>query len=297
MSSCANCGKGEEDSIKLKTCTACKAVKYCNAACQKAHRPQHKNECRKRAVELQDEDLFKQTREEDCPICCIRLPASDSGKRYQVCCGKVICSGCMFGVQVRDDVDTKCPFCRVPTPYEVETEIFVERFYKRMEFGDTEAMYHIGYYHMYGDLGFPLNPEKAFELFIRAADLGHASANYQLGKAYFLGQGPVERDVMKAIHYKKLAAMGGDLVARHSLGLIEAGVGNMDKALKHYMIALKSGYKTSLDEVRSLYTKGRATKKDYENALRSWQAYLDEIRSDQRDEAANCSSGYQYIDK
>ena len=102
---------------------------------------------------------------------------------------------------------------------------------------------------------------------------------------------------MKAIHYKKLGAMGGDLVARHSLGLIEAGVGNMDKALKHYMIALKSGYKTSLDEVRSLYTKGRATKKDYENALRSWQAYLDEIRSDDRDEAAKCSSGYQYIDK
>ena len=27
---CANCGKGEEESHKLKSCTACKLVKYCN---------------------------------------------------------------------------------------------------------------------------------------------------------------------------------------------------------------------------------------------------------------------------
>ena len=72
MSSCANCGKGEEDSDNLKTCNGCKMVKYCNAGCQKAHRPQHKGECKKRAVELHNEALFKQPPpNEECPICMI----------------------------------------------------------------------------------------------------------------------------------------------------------------------------------------------------------------------------------
>ena len=57
---CANCGKGEEEITSLKACVACKIVKYCSRDCQKAHRPQHKKECRKRAAELHDEALFKQ---------------------------------------------------------------------------------------------------------------------------------------------------------------------------------------------------------------------------------------------
>ena len=52
---CANCGKGEECSGDLlKSCTACKMVKYCNRDCQIAHRPQHKKACKKRAAELHD---------------------------------------------------------------------------------------------------------------------------------------------------------------------------------------------------------------------------------------------------
>ena len=57
---CANCGKGEEASINLKSCTACKLVKYCNRDCQIAHQPQHKRECKKRAKELYEEKLFEQ---------------------------------------------------------------------------------------------------------------------------------------------------------------------------------------------------------------------------------------------
>jgi len=58
MLGCANCGKGEEGANSLKVCTACKMVKYCNVACQKAHRSQHKKDCKKRATELQVESLF-----------------------------------------------------------------------------------------------------------------------------------------------------------------------------------------------------------------------------------------------
>ena len=58
---CANCGKGEESNGDLKACTACKLVKYCNRDCQIAHRPLHKKACKKRAAELHDEELFKET--------------------------------------------------------------------------------------------------------------------------------------------------------------------------------------------------------------------------------------------
>ena len=70
LTTCANCGKGEESSGDLKACTACKLVKYCNRECQIAHRPLHKKACKKRAAELHDEALFKEhPPPEDCPIC------------------------------------------------------------------------------------------------------------------------------------------------------------------------------------------------------------------------------------
>eukprot|EP00985_Skeletonema_marinoi_P026872 scaffold21234_cov73-Skeletonema_marinoi.AAC.1 len=60
MMCCASCGTAEVDDIKLKTCTACKSVRYCSIKCQKEHRSQHKRACKKRAAELHDEILFKQ---------------------------------------------------------------------------------------------------------------------------------------------------------------------------------------------------------------------------------------------
>ena len=56
---CANCAKEEDEDNNLKFCGACKLVKYCSAACQRAHRPLHKRECKQRVAELHDEALFK----------------------------------------------------------------------------------------------------------------------------------------------------------------------------------------------------------------------------------------------
>ena len=75
---CANCGKGEESSVDLKSCTACKMVKYCNRQCQIAHRPQHKKACKKRAKALHNEALVKEPPpQEECHICMLRLPVDD----------------------------------------------------------------------------------------------------------------------------------------------------------------------------------------------------------------------------
>ncbi len=50
MSSCACCGKTEGDGIQLRTCTACKSVRYCGVTCQRNHRPKHKKTCKMRVA-------------------------------------------------------------------------------------------------------------------------------------------------------------------------------------------------------------------------------------------------------
>ena len=293
---CANCGKGEESSFSLKACTACKLVKYCNRECQIAHRSQHKKACKKRAAELHEEALFKQPPTvDDCPICFLRMPVLDTGRRYMSCCGKVVCSGCIYAPVYDDqgnEVDNqKCSFCRVPTPY--TDEELVKRAKKRMETGDATAIFNIGNWYFKGRYGFRQDTAKALELWHKAAELGDSRTYYNIGHAYDDGFG-VKQNEKKAIHYWELAAMLGDVDARHNLGVFEENAGNHDRALKHLMIAVTGGDNASLERIKWLYTNGHATKEDYSKALRAYQAYLKEIKSDERDKAAAANKYYKY---
>ena len=71
---------------------------------------------------------------------------------------------------------------------------------------------------------------------------------------------------------------------------------NYDRALKHYMIAVRGGDNDSLDVIKIMLKlkRGHATKEDYSKALVARQAYLDEIKSPQRDEAAAFGEQYKY---
>ena len=292
MSSCANCGKGEESSDSLRRCGACKMVKYCNAACQKAHRPQHKKECKERAAELHDEALFKQPPiNEDCPICFLRMPTLSKGKTYMACCGKLICCGCIHAVKMNGVA--KCPFCRTPTAPTDEENIKLVM--KRVEIDDAQAIGNLGRCYAEGMYGLPQDHAKALELWHRAGQLGNAEAYFNIGIAYHNGNG-VERNEKKATHYYELAAIGGDEHARHNLGCAEARSGNMNKVLKHSMIAVGSGYHGSLKIIQLMFKDGHATKDDYSKALQAYQSYLGEIRSVQRDEAAAFSDRYKYYE-
>ena len=134
---------------------------------------------------------------------------------------------------------------------------------------------------------------KALELWHRAGKLGSVNAYHNLGTAYMNGH-EVEVDMKKAKHYYELAAVGGDVAARYNLGVSEKKEGNMDRALMHYMIASKGGCIKSVVSIKQLYMKGHVTKDDYTKALRSHLAYLDEIRSPQRNEAAAAEDDFKY---
>jgi len=299
VSVCANCGKDNA----TNTCNKCKMVKYCNAACKKKHRHKHKKQCEEhvrlaaeRAAKLHDEKLFKKTPpEEDCPICFLRLPLLESGRRYKACCGKEICSGCVYA-PVYDNqgnkVDNeKCPFCRTPTPSSEKEMLKMER--KRVEAGDPIAIGKLGSYHRDGRNGFPQYMDRALELWQRAGELGYTKAYTNIGYAFRNGLG-VERDIKKATYYWELAAIGGNSQARYNLGVNEEIVGNIERAVKHYMIAVRDGENDSLKQIKEFYSNGHATKEDYTKALQSYQSYLGEVKSPQRDEAAAADDQYRY---
>ena len=60
------------------------------------------------------------------------------------------------------------------------------------------------------------------------------------------------------------------------------------------MIAVRAGDYDSLKRIQIMYSDGHATKEDYTAALQSYQAYLMEIKSAQRDKAAAYSESYRY---
>ena len=292
LCSCANCGKGEDESFHLKECTACKMVKYCNRDCQVAHRSQHKKSCKKRAAELHDQRLFKQPPpKEDCPICMLLLPSLHTGYKYRGCCGNRICSGCIHAVFLRDGGVSLCPFCRTPGP--TSDEEVIESINTRMQLDDAEAIHNLGSCYSDGSRELPQDYAKALELWHQAAELGHTESYYCIGSAYYFDRG-VERDEKKAIHYWELAAMGGLVEARHNLGALDFNAGNMNRALKHFMIAAGSGYNDSLDTIQAMFNNGQATKDDYAKALRVYKENLVEIESKQRDEAAAFDDDYKY---
>ena len=245
---------------------------------------------------ISDEELFKQPpTKEDCPICFQQLPLLKTGYRYMTCCGKVICCGCLHAPLYDDQgnkVDNnKCPFCR--TPYPATNEEMIERQKKRVEANDPIATYNKGNWHFHGTNGCPQDYAKALELFHRAGELGHVIAYNNIGHAYNHGRG-VEQDKKKAIHYWELAAIRGDVLARRNLGREEFQIGNVDRSIKHFMVAVKGGDSNFLNEIKQMYSNGQATKEDYTIALRLYQEYLGEIKSNQRDEAAAFCEKYRY---
>ena len=284
---CANCGKGEENCSKLQKCGACLSVKYCSADCQATHRPQHKKECKKRAAELYDEKLFADPPpREECPICFLTLPIEGNESGFKSCCGKVICCGCIHGIR---ECEGKylCPFCREPNATSAKEHI--KRTKKLMDSGNSEAFnmiameYDVGG----GGMGLPQDYQRARELYLKAAELGCARGYYNLGQIYREGKG-VEMDVNKAKYYYELAAMNGDVDARHNVAAIEGNAGNHNRAMKHLIIAAKAGDKECLDTVKQGYTVGLVTKDEFASTLRAYHERQKEMNSDQRDKAAKC---------
>ena len=287
---CANCNKAEADDCKLKRCTACKLVKYCCRDCQVAHRPKHKKACKKRAAELFDEELFKDHPEsEECPICMIPLPIEENQIRFQTCCGKTLCCGCIHA-QVKEDISSgkrkeeiaTCPFCRKPDARTEEERNL--RLKKIMEKGNATALHIVASLYNEGRRDFCRNLTKAIELYLKSGELGCADAYCSLGNIYEEGNG-VERDVKKARYYFELGTIGGSIDARHNLACFDAKDGDIERASKHFVICAKAGSEVSLPYVKGFFEDGIITKDEYAEVLRAYQKQQEDRKSAMRDES------------
>ena len=283
---CANCGKGEENCGDLKACVACKLVKYCNRECQIAHRSQHKKQCRKRAAELHDGALFKEhPPREECPICLLPLPLHAAQISFKTCCGKLLCVGCIYAMReeaLGRGKNDLCAFCREPNPSSDAER--AKRMKKLMDADNSHAFNQLAGCYATGDMGITQDIAKANELYLRAGQLGNAEAYYNLGNSYRNGRG-VEMDKKKAKHFYELAAVAGDVYARHNLAILEGRAGNVHRSFNHFLLCARAGDKDSFDWVKEAFTKGVVTKDEYANTLRAYQQQHDEMKSDQRDKA------------
>ena len=158
---------------------------------------------------------------------------------------------------------------------------------KRLEVNDSNAYNMMGVHHIQGTMGLKKDVRKGLEYLEKAAtELGLATANHALGFIYLDGIG-VEKDEAKAMHHLRLAAIGGNLQSRHSLGII-AFYGKPQRAelaMKHWILAAEAGNDASLENVKVGYQKGCVTKDVYTKTLRAHKSAADELQSDQRDKA------------
>jgi len=247
---------------------------------------------RKMSISDFEELLFRDPPpNEDCSVCMLPLP-HHSGvcgveKLYMESCGKTFCRGCSL-VESKEmkkgNIKPWCSFCRAPlSGSDKET---VERYKRRTRVDDAEAIYSLCNAYSNGHWGLRQNHLKAIGLWKRGAELGSCNANAYLASIYLHGEG-IEEDRKLAMHHMKLAAIGGHETARYALGLMEEQNGNIDRAMKHYMISAKCGFDDSLKEVGEGYNAGLVTKDEYVSTLRAHEECQGRMRSAQREEAAH----------
>ena len=294
---CAACGnEGEKDS--MNTCNKCKMVHYCNAACKKKHKSKHKKKCDRRVAELHDDALFKEPpAREECPICFLPQPFDPRKAAFFPCCGKIICSGCIYSMVMEDIKKGKeleeplCAFCRTP---ETSSDEEKNRMLKKLvEKGNAAAYNKLASCYAQGTNGIPRDHQKAAELWLKAGELGCAEAYSQLGFLYYNGIG-VEGDKKKAKHYWELAAMKGDVIARYQLGCEEGQAGNEHRAMKHFILAARAGLPECLDKVKTGFMYSLVSKDEFEQNLRASHERQNEMKSDARDAAADLAHSVEH---
>ena len=168
-----------------------------------------------------------------------------------------------------------CPFCREPAP--ITDEEWDEQVMKRAEANDPVAMSREGGKQLKkGDY------HSAFEYWEKAAELGDALAHVCLARLYRLGRG-VEKDRAKETYHLEKAAIAGHPSARHDLGAHEYNDGNVERAVKHWVIAATQGEDKSIKTLMIAFKAGLVSKDELAAALRAHKAAADATKSPQRE--------------
>jgi len=167
-----------------------------------------------------------------------------------------------------------------------------------LERGSTIALINLGDLYEDGGEGFPIDYNKAFDFFSKAAEKNKASALFRLGLLYVAGKG-CSKDIGKAIEcYKKIADKGYGLAARNLAIIYEEDRGEFEKAFEYYKKAAEAKQAKSKNAEYSL---GRCYYKGI-GCIQDKQKGLDLIRKSASEGNENAkkflsANGYKHVDK
>jgi TPR repeat protein len=79
------------------------------------------------------------------------------------------------------------------------------------------------------------------------------------------------------------AAVAGHHEARNNIGLKEFKSGNMDRAIKHFIIAASAGHYKSMHNLLVAFKKGYVSRESMDSTLAAYNNSCAEMRSEARD--------------
>jgi len=143
--------------------------------------------------------------------------------------------------------------------------------FRAVSLGDAEAQYLLGRHFDIGDSEYVAKDYvKAVEWYTKAAEQGHAIAQFNLGICYYNGEG-VAKDYVKAAEWYTKAAEQGHAEAQNNLGYCYYNGEGIDKdyvkAAEWYTKAAEQGHAEAQNNLGYCYYWGRSVGKDYVKAV------------------------------
>jgi len=152
--------------------------------------------------------------------------------------------------------------------------------------------YQLGEDYYYGRNGKTQNYEEAVRCYRKAAELGYARAQNDLGVMYANGRGVTKNDE-EAVKWYRKAAEQGNATAQYNLGVMYAngrGVTKDDEeAVKWFRKAAEQGSADAQCYLGYMYGNGRGVTKDYEEAVKWYRK-----AAEQGNEYGQYNLGYMY---
>ena len=142
--------------------------------------------------------------------------------------------------------------------------------------GDGEAAYNVAVFYYKGGLGLPKDWDQARFWFARAAELGDADAQCDLGSRYERDADDLfKHDVARAKHWYEQCMFSGEASAYYSLGRMHDDDGSLqldtEKSKYYYMQGVELQEPWSMLALGVLYAKGRNLPQDYVKAVELWE--------------------------
>lgn len=137
-----------------------------------------------------------------------------------------------------------------------------------------QEIYGLAYNYYKGDNGKEQNYQKAYELCIKAAEMGHSTAMALVGHMFYWGEG-VEKNLEEALRWYLISAEQDNPIGQFRLALMLAkGEGieqNNEEALKWYRRAAENGYSKAQYKLGRIYHYGEGVERNLQEAKKWYE--------------------------